>query len=858
MNRAGLEMLQADSLGQVKDRPAGPLVAPEHRRAFGELLVSVFQGRSGTLVFEMVGLKGRRLWMDTHLVPLRDESGKIIAALGITRDITERKRSEEAVKERDFWIRESQRVARLGSYVLDIPSGRWTSSEILDEIFGIDQRYDHTVSGWSGLVHPDDRERMVQYLAGIIAVKDRFAMDYRIVRKNDGQERWVSGLGELVLDARGVPVRMLGTVQDVTESKRAETALRESEQRYRQLLESITGYLYTVQVENGRAVATAHSSACLAVTGYRSDELAADPFLWYRMVHESDRSAVLAQSSLVLAGGRPDPLEHRIRHKNGRIVWVRSSLVPRQDRQGRLVAYDGLVEDITERKRSEAFVKNILETVDDGFVVIDRDLNIVTANRAYLAQSGMELGQIVGRKCYEVSHRLSGPCYEHGEDCVVRTALDSGEVRTAVHTHHDTNGKPAIVETKAYPLRGDAGEVVAAIEIIRDITERRTLEDQLRHAQKMEAVGLLAGGVAHDFNNILTAIVGYGNLLKMKTPPDDPRQAYVDQLLASTSRAAALTQSLLAFSRKQTINPRLMGVNDTLRRFERLLRRIIGEDIELRTELAPGELTILADSSQFEQVLMNLVTNARDAMPSGGSLAITTAPAVIDEDFRSSHGFGAPGSYACIAMQDSGAGMDQATLDHIFEPFFTTKELGKGAGLGLAMVYGIMKQNKGYVTVESRPGAGSRFRLYFPLVEPAPERPPDPADQALPEGHETVLVAEDDAQLRQLTATMLAEFGYTVVEAGDGEEAVRRFREHAGTVKLAILDMVMPRMNGEQARDVIMQLEPSMKVLFLSGYPVDMLREKGISSDNCIQKPISPMDLLRAVRRALDGGRGAA
>jgi signal transduction histidine kinase/CheY-like chemotaxis protein len=427
--------------------------------------------------------------------------------------------------------------------------------------------------------------------------------------------------------------------------------------------------------------------------------------------------------------------------------------------------------------------------------------------------------------------------------------------------HHDPGGRPIFVETKAFPLRSDTGQIVAAIEIVNNISERKRLEDQLRHSQKMEAVGLLAGGIAHDFNNILTAIVGYGNLLKMKTPPDDPRMVYAEQILASASRAANLTQSLLAFSRKQVINPQPMDVNSAIRRFESLLQRVIGEDVELRTDLAPGELAILADPSQIEQVLMNLVTNARDAMPRGGKLYIRTESAAIDDTFRHSHGYGVPGSYASISVVDSGVGMEESQLVHIFEPFYTTKEPGKGTGLGLSIVYGIMKQNKGYVLIESEPGQGTIVRLYFPLIAAPPVQDPGPREESYEEGHETILIAEDDDALRQLTATMLTEFGYTVIEARDGEEAVRKFRDHTGSVDLAIVDVVMPHKGGKEARDEILQIDPQARTLFISGYNAEVLRAKGISdsSSDCILKPVSPMDLLRAVRRVLDrNGKGSA
>jgi PAS domain S-box-containing protein len=341
-------------------------------------------------------------------------------------------------------------------------------------------------------------------------------------------------------------------------------------------------------------------------------------------------------------------------------------------------------------------------------------------NRAFQERIGKQAADIIGKKCWEITHRIASACYEHGEECAVRRVFESGAPHTAMHTHHDAAGKPLFVETKAFPLRDESGRIISAIEIINDVTDRKRLEDQLRHSQKMEAVGLLAGGISHDFNNILTAIIGYGNLLKMKIPSDGPLQPYVEQILASAGRAANLTQSLLAFSRKQLINPRPLDINESIRRFEKLLHRIIGEDVDIRTDLAPGAMTILADSSQIEQVLMNLATNARDAMPQGGTLSVRTETTIIGEEFQREHGFGTPGTYVCISMRDSGAGMDPKVLDRIFEPFFTTRPAGveRGSGLGLAISQAIVAAHQGTLTVESELGRGSTFRVELPAAPP--------------------------------------------------------------------------------------------------------------------------------------------
>ena len=387
-----------------------------------------------------------------------------------------------------------------------------------------------------------------------------------------------------------------------------------------------------------------------------------------------------------------------------------------------------------------------------------------------------------------------------------------------------------------------------------DVTERKQLEDQLRQSQKIEAVGLLAGGVAHDFNNILTAIIGYGHIIKMKLPEHDPLRSYADQILTSAERAANLTSGLLAFSRKQVIQPHPVNIDEIITRVGRLLTRLIGEDIELSMELGCGETAILADPGQIELVLMNLATNAQDAMPDGGKLTITTGRVELGRDFIDTHGFGVAGSYALITATDTGVGMDQKTQDRIFEPFFTTKEVGKGTGLGLAVVYGIIKQHEGFITVYSEPGKGTTYKIYLPITKAMIEQKRTLKTADTWDGSETILLAEDDEAVRHLTVKLLTEAGYRVVEASNGEEAVRKYKEQKDAIQLLLLDVIMPRKNGKEVYDEISGIRPDIKTIFMSGHAGDVFERKHINGKrfNIIMKPVSPLSLLHKVREVLD------
>ena len=396
---------------------------------------------------------------------------------------------------------------------------------------------------------------------------------------------------------------------------------------------------------------------------------------------------------------------------------------------------------------------------------------------------------------------------------------------------------------------------IGVLNIFTDITESKKLEQQLLQAQKMEAIGQFAGGIAHDFNNILTAIIGYGNLVKTKIIEDESLVKYVDNILTSAEKAANLTKSLLTFTRKQLIDPKPTDVNEVIINAERLLSKLIGEDIEFSVKLNGGSLIVITDGNQITQVLMNLATNARDAMPRGGKLTIRTDTVEIDDIFIQKHGYGTKGLYALISFEDTGTGMNEKTIERIFEPFFTTKEVGKGTGLGLATVYGIIKQQNGYIDVQSALNEGTTFNIYLPVVLSALEenKPTGVADVI--GGSETILVGEDEEDIRNFIREVLEGYGYRVIEAIDGEDVIRKFEENRNDVQLLILDVIMPKKTGKDAYSAInSENGNNPKVIFISGYTADFIQMHAGSDEeiNFLYKPIDINMLLREVRRVLD------
>jgi two-component system cell cycle sensor histidine kinase/response regulator CckA len=520
----------------------------------------------------------------------------------------------------------------------------------------------------------------------------------------------------------------------------------------------------------------------------------------------------------------------------------------------------GYFYDISERKAMESALKDsetryrtltqefqaLLNGIPDGLTLLSPDLTVLWANTVSARTSRLEPSEMIGKRCYEVRHELDVPCRR----CPVQNSLATGEPEKLVV--HPPNGRT--IELRTIPVKDENGRVVKVIEIGRDVTEHQNLEQQLHHSQKMEAVGQLAGGIAHDFNNILTAIIGFASLVLMKMEENDPLRHYVEQILSSSDKAAVLSQSLLAFSRKRIMSLQPVDLNEVIKNGQKLLLRLIREDIELKMELCPEALTVMADGIQLEQVFMNLVSNARDAMPNGGSLFIRTEPVPMDDKFTHAHGYGKPGDYACISLSDTGVGMDEKTREKIFEPFFTTKELGKGTGLGLAMVYGIIKQHDGYLNVYSEPGRGTTFKLYLPRVSQAVREEEKPESSFPAGGTETALLAEDDECVRKANKEILEKFGYIVIEATDGEDAIEKFARLKDRIDILILDVIMPKKSGKEVYDMAKEIRGDIKVLFTSGYTADFVTRKMMLDEKShfIEKPVPPRELLAKVRETLN------
>jgi len=644
--------------------------------------------------------------------------------------------------------------------------------------------------------------------------------------------------------------QLILNIRRAGEKQRAENALRKSEEQFRKIFaESPLGMAI---VDGGNRFVKVNGMLC-RMLGYSEEELVAlsYPDIVYMEDSKPDISNI---RSLFKRRHTYWKNEKRCVRKSGERFWVNvttSVIVDAVDGNRYLLK---MLEDISKRKKAEQAIRNAKEewertfdAIIDPVMILDTDYQVVKANKAMMAKLGMIRSGFDGLRCYQIFHGTDSP----PPFCPHAQFLADGQPHSTEVDIPRLGGHFLVVIS---PLYGADGKLQGSIHFARDISERKSLERQLRHAQKMEAIGTLAGGIAHDFNNILTAIIGYANLLEMGMVADDPLAPHVEGILSGAERAANLTGSLLAFSRKQEMKLGPVDINKVVTGVEKMLRRLIREDIEFNISLDAEELTVMADAPQLEQVLMNFAANSRDAITDNGMISIGTRLVELSREFSDLHAFGEPGRYALLTFTDNGAGMDEMTRMRIFDPFFTTKETGKGTGLGLAVCYGIIKQHNGFVTCYSEPGTGTTFKIYLPIINETAEVGRAVNEVQMPRGTETLLLAEDDVMTRRLGRLLLENSGYHVIEAANGEEAVANFSELKDEISLVLLDVIMPRMNGREAYRRIDLLKPGIKAIFISGYTADIFKKEELFEEgfNFLSKPILRKDLLVTVRNLLD------
>ena len=733
-----------------------------------------------------------------------------------------------------------------GTITLSVDISRWVMAEPLPgDGFDLES-----------LVHPDDHQRLLNIAQNSSRTDPRFEIEFRMFDA-DGEIRWMMYLGTVEYDTAGSPVRLIGTIQDITKRREIELQSRQFEVNLRALVEASTLFTWQANVHG------------------ESDEL----FAWLQdlsgrpitsieevleIIHPEDIDAARQAWELSVATRTVFTSVCRFLSKDRGYRYLAIRGVQLFDDKGNFQQWIGTFNDITDRKsaeealrKNEAQLQLVADSVPVVIAYLDKESRFLFANKACLNWFGLADKEIVGRHVADIVGR---DIYKELLS-EIESVLKGAEVRLERAALID---RTRYVQLTYKPDLDSLGNTLGYFLFIIDLTESRQAEErlrksqeQLRQAQKLESIGRLAGGIAHDFNNMLTAINGYSELALSQLNDGDPLKRNIEEIKKAGERSANLTRQLLAFSRQQLINVSLINLNQAIIDSTVMIQRVIGEDIQIETDLYERLWTLKGDKNLLTQILLNLVVNARDAMPRGGIITISTQNVILDEDSMMLR-FGANvGPFVKLSVSDTGIGMDDETKKQIFEPFFTTKETGKGTGLGLSMVYGIVKQLDGYVWVESEPNGGTTFDLYFPRAEDSDEVTSVEIHNTNPKhGRETVLLVEDEDIVRELSSEVLRSFGYNVIEASSGKEALRFYKEFGQEISLLMTDVVMPGMNGEELAKQLLSIQPELKILYTSGYIDDPIAlSRGLKHGAAfIQKPFTNIELARKIRTVLDEG----
>ena len=798
----------------------------------------------------------KNLWLKETVDPMVDENGRFAGAIHYLSDITSVKEAERIA------IRHSRNqedlAGRLASLMDNIPGAvyrglrDWSLTFIgadVERITGYTpEEFLSGTTTWREIIHPDDIDFVKQAFRQAVQEKRKILrVEYR-TRHKDGSIRWLGDRRRLIYDAEGNFDYVDGLLLDITDRRQSEEALLATYEKLQAVIEASPLPIMALTPDG---IVTLWNLSAERVFGWTPDEVIGK---FNPMVPEEKRDEFRALRERVLKDGGFSGVEITRRKKDGSPIGISLSTAPLRDTRGNLTGIMAVMEDITERKQAEEtivlerdFSNAALNSLPGIFYLFDQTGKLLRWNGNFeriTEYSTEEIGRMHPLDFFEdpdkrlVRERIR-EVFESGASSVEAELVSkSGEKITHYFTGQIFHGKggPCLIGTGI------------------DISERRKLEEQLQQSQKIEAIGRLAGGIAHDFNNLLTAIRGDSDLLLHRIDSSSPLRKDVEEIQKAGGRGTSLTRQLLAFSRKQVLQPKVLDLNTVVAAMEGMIRRLIGEDIDLVTVLKPGLWNVQADPGQVEQVIMNLIVNARDAIPQGGKVTIESSNVELDDRYVRRHTVVKPGEYVLLSISDTGMGMDEETKVRLFEPFYTTKEKGKGTGLGLSTVYGIVKQSGGYIWVYSEAGKGATFKVYFPRFGGVVETKKEGASVSAPRGRETVLVVEDEEVVRALVRSILEGNGYTVLTASDGVEAQKVGRSHKTPIHLIITDVVMPKMGGREAAESLAPHLPGVKVLYMSGYTDESIVHHGVleSGISFLEKPFTPDALLRKVRQTLD------
>lgn len=787
----------------------------------------------------------------------KDAFGKPSRVHGILWDVTDRKKTEEDLKQATDLLRAIIDTAPTAIVGLDLDG----------KVRTVWNRAAERMLGWSEeeamgrllpIVSPENEEEFRQHHGRIRRGKNIDGLEIRR-KKSDGAEIDLGVYASPLIDDNGTVTGSIGVLVDITERKRVEEVLRKSEERLKATLDAAQMVAFEIHVDGSHREVGPVDKLFGRPAGYSHPTLS-DLFA---AIHPEDRENVQSMMASALRGESGYDVQFRVFQEDGAVRWIEATGALQRDGKGNPVRILGMARNVTRRqaaeealRRSEERFRRMIRNSNDIIALVDGNNRLTSVSGPLEKVLGYGPEEVKGAFFLDFVHPEDQEEVGKATSEIIRGPEESRILEFRVR-HKD--GKWVSVEAVSSNLLKDPS-VKAIVSNIRDVTERNRLREQLQQAMKMEAVGRLAGGVAHDFNNILTVVTGNVELARMSLSPSDPLIRCLDQITKASDSAASLTRQLLAFSRKQIIEPKVLNLNELVGNVQQMLGRLIGENVELRTALDSGLASVKVDPGQFEQVLVNLAVNARDAMPDGGRLVVETANATLDEGYCATHPTASPGEYVLLAVSDTGHGMTARVKEHLFEPFFTTKGKGHGTGLGLATTFGVVRQAGGSIEVYSEEGRGTSFKIYIPAVKERAEKlVKETRTLDTLKGNETILLVEDEESVRKLALAMLKNLGYRVIEARDGEEALMLADRHGGKIDLLMTDIVMPGINGRELSERLTRAYPAMKTLFTSGYTEDVIVRHGVidSQLNFIGKPYSLQGIARKIREALGSGTSA-
>lgn len=765
-------------------------------------------------------------------------------------DITEFKRVERELHASEERLELALQGANLGWWDWDVRTGEVLFNERAAHMLGyLPSEIESNLNAWKGSVHRDDLPGVMKEINAHLQGRTPFCeIEYR-QRAKGGEWRWTLTVGKAwERDADGKALRVTGTHFDITERKRSEEAISENSRKYRELLDNTPVGIISVD-RTGQVLEV--NRTLLKILGSPSVEATKSiNVLTFERLVETGISAILRRCM-----EEDEVIEAELPYtsKWGRYAYLRLMVSPMRDLNGEVYGCQATVEDISGRKQAEeelVRLATVVEQVSDTVLITDTDGKIVYVNPAFERTCGYTREEVLGRS----PHFLSSGRHDEAFYQRMWKTITSGKVWSGRLINKKKDGTPFEEEAAITPIKDESGEIVNYVAVKRDVTNVVALEKQLRQAQKMEAIGTLAGGIAHDFNNLLTIVLGFTELLLIDQSEEDPRYEDLQKVALTARHGGELVQRLLTFSRRAETRLRPLDLNDQVRQVKELLARTIPKMIKLELSLEANLKTIHGDPAQIEQLLLNLAVNAKDVMPEGGRLSLETKNIVLDEEYCSRHLEVKPGEHALLTVSDTGPGMEKEVVDRIFEPFYTTKLPGEGTGLGLAMVFGIVKSHGGHIDCHSEPGVGTVFRIYLPVAEDDTELSPAISGEMPAFGTETILVVDDEELVRELGRRLLSRVGYEVVTAATGREALELYREHSTRISLVILDLMMPDMGGTECLEELLRIDPEAKVLIASGYsPNGRTREiLEVGARGFVSKPFKAKQMLRMIREILD------